>query len=384
SAHLIGALDLGKALSEAQPILTAKPNGYLVHVGSGIPAMEERRQDVLIKRIPEGTRYVGGVVGKRWGRNFLKAPPAQTAGPFTQINPDEAIGWRAFDLFAPLQTPRLLNVQVTASTPMLFFAQSLSQGEEICALTRCEELPAEVTVRGIMDGRPFERLLPVKNVAEDAGYLPRMWAKLEIDRLLAQNAVKNKKQIVELSKAMYVMSPFTSLLVLENEDMYVQYKVDKGRKDHWAMYPCPNKITVVYEPLDGSPDPKTLKPGQKLPAKSVLGTIAVRGLVDKKTWMRMNRGSSVTVAGIIVKQPEEEEEEEVTRAAEPGIHFPPLQTWAAIEGSRGSKAYPVGDLMVPLALDPASLHRSIQGLDAPRGLVGTSYRRAGGSRKALM
>ena len=38
---------------------------------------------------------------------------------------------------------------------------------------------------------------------------------------------------------MYVMTPFTSLLVLENEDMYTQYKVDRGRKDHWAMYPCP-------------------------------------------------------------------------------------------------------------------------------------------------
>src|SRR5579859_2518076 len=60
--------------------------------------------------------------------------------------------------------------------------------------------------------------------------------------------------------------------------MYVQYKVDKGRKDHWAMYACPNKIAVVYEPLDGSPDPKTLKAGQKLPAKTVLGTIAVRGI----------------------------------------------------------------------------------------------------------
>ncbi len=276
SAHLIGALDLGKALTEAQTIFKENPSGYLVHVGSGIPAMGERRQDVLVKRIPDGTRYVGVGVGKRWGRSFMKAAAERSAGHFTQINPDEAIAWRAFDLFATLQTPRLLNVQVSASTPMLVYAQALSQGEEICALTRCESLPTEITVRGILDGKPFERLLPVKNVAEEAGYLPHMWAKLEIDRLLAKDPVKNKKQVVELSKAMYVMSPFTSLLVLENEDMYVQYKVDKGRKDHWAMYPCPNKIAVVYEPLDGSPDPKTLKAGQKLPAKTVLGTIALR------------------------------------------------------------------------------------------------------------
>src|SRR5262249_21353254 len=89
SAHLIGALDLGKALTEAQPILKANPNGYIVHVGSGIPAMGERRQDVLIKRIPDGTRYVGVGVGKRWGRSLMKAAAEATAGHFTQINPDE-------------------------------------------------------------------------------------------------------------------------------------------------------------------------------------------------------------------------------------------------------------------------------------------------------
>ena len=45
---------------------------------------------------------------------------------------------------------------------------------------------------------------------------------------------------------MYVMSPFTSLLVLENEAMYKQFQVDRGRKDHWALYPAPQKIKVVY------------------------------------------------------------------------------------------------------------------------------------------
>src|SRR5262249_23601750 len=76
------------------------------------------------------------------------------------------------------------------------------------------------------------------------------------------------------SKAMYVMTPFTSLLVLENEDLYTQYKVDRGRKDHWAMYAAPQKIPVVYEPEPGQPDPKKLV--QKLPAKDVIKSVVVR------------------------------------------------------------------------------------------------------------
>ena len=77
------------------------------------------------------------------------------------------------------------------------------------------------------------------------------------------------------------MTPFTSLLVLENEAMYEQYKVDRGRKDHWAMYPCPPKIPVVYEPLPNEPfvrNPTTAnqQANQKPTAEQVLQTVMVR------------------------------------------------------------------------------------------------------------
>src|SRR4029077_13228261 len=117
------------------------------------------------------------------------------------------------------------------------------------------------------DGKSVE--IPLGEVKKEANYLPRMWAKLEIDRLLAADPTKNKKAIIDLSKAMYVMSPFTSLLVLENEDMYKQFGVDKGRKDHWAMYPAPEQYEVVYEPDADLP----VKPKEAKTAKQVLQTI---------------------------------------------------------------------------------------------------------------
>jgi hypothetical protein len=281
-SHLIGALDLGNALKTAASFSREPPaSAYLVHVGSGIPAMGERRQNALIQSIPKGTRYVGIGVGRRWNRAFMKAAAESTGGYFTQINPDEPIAWRAFETYSALFTPRLLNVQVldpAGTTKYLAFTTMAGQGEEICALTRLPDktLPETVLIKGTLDGKPWEQVVPVQNERVGANYLPRTWAKLEIDRLLAKDAAKHKDRIVELSKAMYVMTPFTSLLVLENEDMYVQYKVDRGRKDHWAMYPCPPKISVVYEPLPGEVDPKAVKAGKKLPAMQVINTIAVR------------------------------------------------------------------------------------------------------------
>src|SRR5262249_33284939 len=121
----------------------------------------------------------------------------------------------------------------------------------IWAITGLEEnttLQRQITVTGRFEGKPYSQTLDVRNVAGDAGYLPRAWAKLELDRLQADGAEKNKQRIIELSKASYVMSPFTSLLVLETDADYERFKVDRGRKDHWAMYPCPDRIPIVYEP----------------------------------------------------------------------------------------------------------------------------------------
>jgi hypothetical protein len=286
-AHLIGALDLGHALQHAQALLKQGKNPYLVHVGSGIAAMGERREDVLARRLPEGSHYIGIGVGKRWARGFMKAAAERTGGYFTQINPDEPVAWRAFELFSTLNTPRLLNVKVSAGKEgarFLTFTNMLAQGEELCAIARIgpeeKPLPGSVTVTGTLDGKEFEQVLPVKEAAEKADYLPRTWAKLEIERLLAKNAVKHKEQIIALSKAMYVMTPFTSLLVLENEDMYKQYKVDRGRKDHWAMYPAPKKIKVVHE---DDPERKKAHKGKKT-ARQVLDTVLERDPLRFLNW----------------------------------------------------------------------------------------------------
>jgi hypothetical protein len=279
-AHLIGALDLGQALTTAERSLAEGKNVHLVHVGSGVAAMGEKRDDVLAKRLPKGVRYVGVGVGRRWNRTFMKQAAERSGGYYAQINPDESVAWRAFDLAATLNTPRLLDVAVTDKADkarFLTFTTMAAQGEELCAVARVgsgEALPEMVAVRGRLNGAAFARDLPVKGVTANVGHLPRTWAKLEIERLLAEDAQKNRDAIVGLSKAMYVMTPFTSLLVLENEEMYQQYKVDRGRKDHWALYSCPEKIEIVYEPLEGMPpDPK--KKG-KLSAKEVAETVLLR------------------------------------------------------------------------------------------------------------
>src|SRR5262249_26114994 len=157
---------------------------HLVHVGSGIPAMGEQRQDILVKRIPEKVTYVGVGVGRRWNRSLMKAAAERTGGYFTQVNPDEPISWRAFELAALLNSPRMLEVRVediTGKNRSVAFATLALQGEEVCAVTRLESkvLPDKLSVRGRWQGRDVEFAVAVAGVSKDAGYLPRAWAKLE-------------------------------------------------------------------------------------------------------------------------------------------------------------------------------------------------------------
>ncbi len=281
-SHLIGALDLGNALTEVCKNIpdAEREASYFVHVGSGIAAMGERRDAELAQMLAK-VRYVGIGVGHRWNRSFMKLAAEKTGGYFTQINPDEPIAWRVFDLWSTLATPRLMNIQVQgdAGQKFLLFEQTVAEGEEICALAKVagnQKMPASLIIRGLVDGKAVEYKVAVKDVAPQADYLPRTWAKLEIERLLAEDALKNKDAIVALSKAQYVVTPFTSLIVLEHEDLYTQYKVDRNRQDRWALYQSPDKIPVVYEPLPGEPDPKTLLAGGKQKADVVARTVLTR------------------------------------------------------------------------------------------------------------
>src|SRR5262249_59961673 len=106
------------------------------------------------KLLPQKVRYVGVGVGKRWDRALMKAAAERTSGYFTQINPDEPLTWRSFDLASTLDTPRLHRIEVQdadGKATFLPYLTSLVQGEELAAVARVPEkepLPRAVRVSG--------------------------------------------------------------------------------------------------------------------------------------------------------------------------------------------------------------------------------------------
>ena len=170
--HLIGALNLEQAIKAAGNYVAGADSPVLVHVGSGIPVLGELEIGKLVETLSKDAAYVGVGVGKRWNRPFMKAAATRAGGYFTQINPDESIQWRAFELVSSLNTPRLLDIRVAADDAQgefLTMKDWVAHGEEICAVARLR--PGQtgvesVTVSGSVGGKPFQRTISATKVEE--------------------------------------------------------------------------------------------------------------------------------------------------------------------------------------------------------------------------
>jgi tetratricopeptide (TPR) repeat protein len=259
--HILGALDLKAALRSAGTLAAARPgNACIVYLGAARTVLGSRDVWKLAGQLDANVPFVGVAVGKRYNRDFLSLAARRSGGLYENIHPDENLRWRAMDLVATLNTPRLTDLTVTAKVdgnalPLLPVDTMVGHGEQIClagAVDITKKLPQAVTIKGLLNGKPWQKRIACKPQDANAGYLPRLWAKLEIDRLVELHArtgkYEHRQEAIRLSRDMYVMCPWTSLIVLENEAMYLRYDVEQGRSDHWAMYPAPAKMKVVYQP----------------------------------------------------------------------------------------------------------------------------------------
>lgn len=233
-------------------------NPVLVYLGDGVATDGEKTLANLPRSIPSKCKFVGIGIGKKVDAMFMQVAANRTGGAFVTINPNEDIDWRVFDMLAMLNTPRLTNIQAelldSEGQPMASIAypssRLLAAGETLSVTAMCAgELPAEVQFRGRIAGKPFETSVKVEGAKKGASYLPRLWAKRHIDELL-KSSMSSKEEIIALSRDFYVVTPYTSLIVLEDDAMYEQYGVERGRKDHWAEYDAPQQIEVVREPID--------------------------------------------------------------------------------------------------------------------------------------
>ncbi|MDX9720968.1 MAG: VIT domain-containing protein [Myxococcota bacterium] len=274
----VGATDLAGALKRAMALVdeNAGFEHVLVYVGDGVLTDGSEKLSELQALLAGKVIFVGVGVGEQVDASLLGGLAASSGGYFTTMSTDEDLDWRAFDLFATLSTARVVELSAdlvdAAGVPLTEALQhasvsSLAQGDALTVIAKlsdapCEHFPDEpklcsipvsLNVRGKLAGKAWHVSFPVDaQRASEAPYLPRQWARTQIAAWLPE-AETHEAEMTALGMEHFLVTPFTSLLVLENDAMYAQYKVNRGSEKSWARYPAPKTIEVVREPVASTP-----------------------------------------------------------------------------------------------------------------------------------
>ncbi len=280
----LGETDLVTSLEGAVKLLEGQA-GYVVYVGDGTATGARRTIDELRDAIAGKATFIGVGVGDGTDMPTLSALADATGGMAVHVDLGDDLAWRALDMVAALYTPRVTGLTATLETSggnnvvaddvsAYLRSAQVAAGEDIEVVVRA---PARVDLEavrlsGFVGSQPWSQridLAAAPRAPGDAGYLPRLWAERRVDHLQTlgdralapcppapaacpsdqQRAVAayhaRKREIVELGKAHFLLSPHTSLIVLENDAMYAQYGVEKGDGKTWAPYEAPATIPVV-------------------------------------------------------------------------------------------------------------------------------------------
>ncbi|PRP97690.1 Vault protein inter-alpha-trypsin [Enhygromyxa salina] len=274
----LGATDLGAALDAGIERLTtaAAPVGdgrervaTVLYLGDGLgqdlqPGPELADPGAYVDALSQQLRaaeveFVGVSFGPRYDAPALARLAAAGDGLHLHLAEGEPISWRALELLTTLATTRVLDLEATlvdaqgraiAQPRTHADARSLAEGETLEVLAELgadDPDPVAVELRGRADGQDWHQRIELPHAADEAGWIPRAWARAHVGALSSASVEQHAAEITKLGLEHFLVTPTTSLLVLESEKMYRDFDVHRPPADGWAHYPAPDRIEVVRE-----------------------------------------------------------------------------------------------------------------------------------------
>lgn len=202
-----GASNVKKAFDAA---IAEKPD-EIIYLGEGVPTMGPERFDLAF----EGTiRTVA--VGSDAASTLLEELAQKHGGVSFAVSPSDDLKTRVPEVVEGLTTAVIRDVAVEATEGVYELApqgrRNCLAGERLVLTGRWRKSEAVLSI----GGRDFPLAFPAKH--ESNNYVKRLWAQRKIGDLLVDEA--QKTACVQLSEKYQVMTPYTSFLVLENEQAW--------------------------------------------------------------------------------------------------------------------------------------------------------------------
>jgi Mg-chelatase subunit ChlD len=241
-----GASDLGAALRHAGTLAARSQKAgqavEVVYLGDGAATWGETDPEALEKianeslaNVPLHAMVLGGAADSAAMRRIVGTRGGRIASPRTEIQARRV----ALALGHSTELRRIEHAHLVAGEKDVLFPNdetTLFEGDDVTALVRTlpgQPEPKSLVLRGKVDGKDFEEKLPVLAAPVDVPRVAQRWARAQIGELDAAGDAK-KGEAVKLSLAFGVMSRATSFLVLESEEAYAKYAIERQQAKRLA------------------------------------------------------------------------------------------------------------------------------------------------------
>jgi len=228
----LGWTNLDTAFTSAMNMSDAST--HVVYIGDGISTIGDADPVAFAKRLKRSYDGKAGTfhavtVGSSYEPVAIKAIASLGGGSVRRVTGERGPQTTAMELLTELATPGLRNLKVEftglrtarvypeelpnvpAGTQQILLGRYLPEGMD---------QSGEIIVTGMLGNKPvrFTSKISLKDAEQGNSFIPRLWARMHLDRLLEQGTTDAVKQdIIALSEEFNIITPYTSLLVLESD-----------------------------------------------------------------------------------------------------------------------------------------------------------------------
>jgi hypothetical protein len=232
SRRSLGWTDLDRAMQGA--LAQCSPKTQVVYIGDGIVTTGDADPVDFTKRLRRMTEGKPGTfhsvaVSSSFEPGVLKAIAAVGGGSFRQVGGSLRPMAAAMELLGEITRPTLRDMRIEfrgIRTARVYPEPlpNLPLGTQQIVLGRYapqgKDQSGEVIVSGTQGGKPvkFAAKVSLKDAEEGNSFIPRLWARMYLDVLLEQGSSQAiKDEVIALSEEYHIITPYTSLLVLETD-----------------------------------------------------------------------------------------------------------------------------------------------------------------------
>ena len=237
----LGWTDLDAAFSQAMQ--RVRPQTHVVYVGDGIVNTTTADPIAFANRLKrmyadQGT-FHAVATGNSYESSVLQAIASLGGGSWRAVSGEKGPRVIATELLQEISQPSLRDIQIQfqgLQVAAVYPEQlpNVPAGRQQVILGRYlpegRDQVGEVIVTGKLNGETVRYRSRVTLADAESGnsFIPRLWARSHLDHLLAQGGSQSiQDEIIAMSEEFHIMTPYTSLLVLESDADRERFKVER-------------------------------------------------------------------------------------------------------------------------------------------------------------